>query len=52
MTKPAVEVLQAILDNPKDVDNVRSWTSPDVTHQLVAGLCVKREQSGFMLCVR
>ena len=32
MSKSAVEVLQAILDNPKDIGNVRSWTSPDVTY--------------------
>ena len=32
MSKSAVEVFQAILDNPKDIGNVRSWTSPDVTY--------------------
>lgn len=28
----AVRVMRAILDNPTDIDHVRSWTAPDVTY--------------------
>lgn len=28
----AVRVMKAILDNPMDLDNVRAWTTPDVTY--------------------
>lgn len=32
MTMNAVEVMQAILANPKDINNVRELTTPDVTY--------------------
>lgn len=32
MTNSAVEVLQAILNDPKNLGNVQAWTAPDVTY--------------------
>lgn len=32
MPTTAVQVMKAILDNPTDIENVRTWTAPDVTY--------------------